>query len=119
MVRVAVDRPAVEYPPGAPSRLQRLDTHRRAIDAHATEHGATVHFVVPEMDSGPIIAQGAVPVLPDDTEETLSGRVLEIEHRIYPLALRLVASGQVKMVDGRCAIEGPLSDAEAAFLPAH
>lgn len=84
-----------------------LDTHRRALESGASEHGATVHFVVPEMDSGPIIAQGTVPVLQGDTEETLSKRVLEIEHRIYPIALRLVASGQARMVDGRCVIDRP------------
>jgi phosphoribosylglycinamide formyltransferase-1 len=96
-----------------------LDTHRRAIEAGVEKHGATVHFVVPEMDSGPIIAQGAIPVLPDDTESTLSKRVLDIEHRIYQIALRLVASGQARMVDGRCEIEGPRDAAEAVFLPAH
>jgi phosphoribosylglycinamide formyltransferase-1 len=57
-------------------------------------HGATVHFVVPEMDSGPIVAQESVPVLEGDTEETLARRVLEVEHRIYPQALRLVAEGR-------------------------
>jgi phosphoribosylglycinamide formyltransferase-1 len=96
-----------------------LDTHRRAIEAGVMQHGATVHFVVPEMDSGPIIARGAVPVLPDDAEATLSKRVLEIEHRIYPVALRLVATGQARMVDGRCLFEGPFDAAEMAFLPAH
>ena len=70
-----------------------LDTHARAIAAGASEHGATVHFVVPEMDSGPIILQGKVPVTPDDTEATLAARVLAVEHRIYPEALRLVAEG--------------------------
>jgi phosphoribosylglycinamide formyltransferase 1 len=70
-----------------------LDTHARAIAAGAREHGATVHFVVPEMDSGPIILQGKVPVAPDDTEATLAARVLAVEHRIYPEALRLVAEG--------------------------
>ena len=63
------------------------------IAAGAREHGATVHFVVPEMDSGPIILQGKVPVAPDDTEATLAARVLAVEHRIYPEALRLVAEG--------------------------
>ena len=96
-----------------------LDTHRRALEAGASEHGATVHFVVPEMDSGPIITQGAVPVRRGDTEEMLSKRVLKIEHRIYPIALRLVASGQARMVDDRCVIEGSVDAAEAAFLPAH
>jgi phosphoribosylglycinamide formyltransferase-1 len=74
-----------------------LHTHRRAIEARVERHGATVHFVVPEMDSGPIIAQDSVPVLAGDTEETLAARVLEVEHRIYPHALRLVAEGQVTL----------------------
>jgi phosphoribosylglycinamide formyltransferase-1 len=73
-----------------------LDTHSRALAAGAKEHGATVHFVVPEMDSGPIIIQAAVPVLSGDTEATLAARVLEAEHRIYPEALRLVAEGRAK-----------------------
>ncbi len=72
-----------------------LHTHRRALEAGATRHGATVHFVAAEMDSGPIILQESVPVLPGDTEETLSRRVLEVEHRIYPQALRRVAEGRV------------------------
>jgi phosphoribosylglycinamide formyltransferase-1 len=91
-----------------------LDTHARALAAGAARHGATVHFVVPEMDSGPIIAQGAVTVLPDDTEAALAARVLEVEHRIYPYALRLVAEGRVEIADGRCLIDGaPASVSEA------
>ncbi len=74
-----------------------LDTHRRAIEAGAARHGATVHFVVPEMDSGPIILQDSVAVRKDDTEETLAARVLAVEHRIYPQALRLVAEGRVTL----------------------
>lgn len=80
-----------------------LDTHARALAAGVRIHGATVHFVVPEMDDGPIIAQGAVAVLPTDSEDDLAARVLGIEHKIYPLALRLVASGQARMVEGRTA----------------
>jgi phosphoribosylglycinamide formyltransferase-1 len=83
-----------------------LDTHARAIAAGATQHGATVHFVVPEMDSGPIIAQAAVPVQSGDTEATLAARVLEVEHRIYPQALKWVAEGRVRIADGRCLIDG-------------
>ena len=83
-----------------------LDTHARAIEAGVKEHGATVHFVVPEMDAGPIIAQGAVPVLPGDTEAALAARVLEVEHRIYPQALRLVAEGRVRVENGRCLVDG-------------
>lgn len=94
-----------------------LDTHQRAIDAGAKVHGATVHFVVPEMDAGPIIVQGAVAVRHDDTEQTLAKRVLAIEHRIYPLALKLVAEGRVKIADGRCLIDGvPVPDA-ASLVP--
>lgn len=83
-----------------------LDTHARALAAGVKEHGATVHFVVPEMDSGPIVAQAAVPVLPGDTEATLAARVLEAEHRIYPQALKLVAEGRVRIAGGRCLIDG-------------
>ena len=91
-----------------------LDTHWRALEAGAKFHGATVHFVVPEMDSGPIIVQGAVSVHPGDSEETLAMRVLKTEHRIYPLAVKLVAEGRVKVVDGRCLIDGvPVPDAES------
>jgi phosphoribosylglycinamide formyltransferase 1 len=72
-----------------------LHTHRRALEAGTKCHGATVHFVAAEMDSGPIILQEGVPVLDGDTEETLSRRVLEAEHRIYPEALRRVAEGRV------------------------
>src|ERR1700719_3254888 len=71
-----------------------LDTHARALEAGVKIHGATVHFVVPEVDSGPIIAQAAVPVLDDDTPDTLAARVLAAELRIYPLALALVAGGK-------------------------
>jgi phosphoribosylglycinamide formyltransferase 1 len=72
-----------------------LHTHRRALAAGVKQHGATVHFVVPETDAGPIIVQESVPVLEGDSEETLAARVLEVEHRIYPHALRLVAEGRV------------------------
>jgi phosphoribosylglycinamide formyltransferase-1 len=95
-----------------------LDTHARALASGAARHGATVHFVVPEMDSGPIIAQGAVAVLPDDTEATLAARVLEVEHRVYPLALRLVAEGRVQIADDRCLIDGvPAATASEAPSP--
>jgi phosphoribosylglycinamide formyltransferase-1 len=76
-------------------QFKGLHTHRRAQAAGATRHGATVHFVAPEMDCGPIVAQQSVPVLADDTKETLSQRVLEVEHRLYPQALRAVAEGRV------------------------
>lgn len=78
-----------------------LDTHQRALDAGMRVHGCSVHFVTAEMDGGPIIAQGVVPVLPDDHAETLAARVLKVEHELYPLALRLVATGKARYEDGR------------------
>src|SRR3989440_8602870 len=72
-----------------------LDPHGQALRAGAEVSGATVHFVVPETDAGPIIAQESVPVLPEDTTESLAARVLEVEHRIYPLALKRVAEGRI------------------------
>ena len=75
-------------------QFKGLHTHRRALEAGVEQHGATVHFVVEETDSGPIIVQQSVPVLQDDTEATLAARVLQAEHRIYPEALRMVAEGR-------------------------
>jgi phosphoribosylglycinamide formyltransferase 1 len=75
-------------------QFKGLHTHRRALEAGVKRHGATVHFVVPEMDSGPIVAQDSVAVREGDTEETLAARVLELEHKIYPRALRAVAEGR-------------------------
>ena len=76
-----------------------LHTHRRAIEAGCKLAGATVHFVTPALDHGPIVAQAAVPVRPDDTPETLAGRVLAVEHVIYPLAVRWFVEGQL-VLDG-------------------
>ncbi|MCW5693399.1 MAG: phosphoribosylglycinamide formyltransferase [Pseudolabrys sp.] len=95
-----------------------LDTHKRALDAGATIHGATVHFVVPEMDAGPIIMQDAVSVRPDDTEAALAARVLTVEHRIYPAALKLVAEDRVRVVDGNCFIDGTRVPDASALTPA-
>jgi formyltetrahydrofolate-dependent phosphoribosylglycinamide formyltransferase len=78
-----------------------LDTHARALDTGMRIHGCTVHFVTPETDAGPIIAQAAVPVLLDDTEATLAARVLKAEHHLYPLALRMVALGMARMEGNR------------------
>lgn len=78
-----------------------LHTHERALAAGVKIHGCTVHFVVPEMDEGPIVAQAAVAVLDSDTPESLGTRVLEQEHLLYPRALRLVASGTVRVEGNR------------------
>ena len=72
-----------------------LDAQGQALSAGVRIAGATVHFVVPEMDAGPIVVQGAVPVLPGDDTAALSRRIQAVEHRIYPLALRLIAEGRV------------------------
>jgi phosphoribosylglycinamide formyltransferase-1 len=78
-----------------------LDTHRRAIAAGAKRHGATVPFVVAEIDAGPVIAKEAIDVRNDDTEAALAERVLEVEHRLYPRALREVAEGRAKLTASR------------------
>jgi phosphoribosylglycinamide formyltransferase-1 len=93
-----------------------LDTHERALTDGVKIHGCTVHFVVPEMDEGPIVAQAAVPVLDDDTPQTLAARVLAQEHIIYPMALRLVASGAVR-VDGNRVIGAPTPHETALIIP--
>ena len=77
-----------------------LHTHRQALEAGVRIHGCTVHFVTPALDSGPIIAQAAVPVAPDDTEETLAARVLAQEHRIYPEVVRWICAGRVGLAPG-------------------
>jgi phosphoribosylglycinamide formyltransferase-1 len=83
-----------------------LDTHARALAAGVAAHGCTVHFVRAAVDNGPIIAQAAVPVLPDDAPDTLAARVLVEEHRLYPHALALVASGRVKVAGEQVMIDG-------------
>jgi phosphoribosylglycinamide formyltransferase-1 len=83
-----------------------LDPQRQALAAGVRFSGCTVHFVRPELDTGPIIAQAVVPVHPDDDEASLSARILEAEHRLYPLAVRLIAEGRTRIVDGRVEIDG-------------
>lgn len=76
-------------------KYRGLNTHARAIEAGDREAGCSVHFVTPELDAGPVIAQARVPIHDDDTPETLAARVLEQEHRIYPEAIRLFAEGKL------------------------
>jgi len=95
-----------------------LHTHRKAIEAGVKLHGCTVHFVTPELDDGPIIVQAAVPVLPDDDEDSLAARVLEQEHKAYPLALKLVAEGRVRL-EGRVAkVAGAADPGNRLLFPA-
>lgn len=77
------------------------NVHARVIAAGEKQSGASVHFVLPELDAGPVIAQNHVPVLAQDTPETLAARVLEAEHRLYPTALRLVCEGKVRLENGQ------------------
>lgn len=89
-----------------------LDTHKRALEAGLRITGCTVHFVRPELDDGPIVAQAAVPIAPDDTEETLTARVLAAEHRLYGMSVRLIAEGKVR-IEG----ERVLLDTDASLMP--
>lgn len=82
-----------------------LDTHARALQSGATEHGATVHFVTDEVDGGPIIAQAVVPVLPDDTVDRLSARVLAEEHRLYPRAIRWFVEGRLHLENNQVVVD--------------
>jgi len=94
-----------------------LHTHRQTLDGGVKIAGCTVHFVVPEMDAGPIIIQAAVPVLPDDDEDALAARVLEQEHRIYPRALRWLAEGRVRIENGQVVIDGAQTPMSAIIAP--
>jgi phosphoribosylglycinamide formyltransferase 1 len=94
-----------------------LDTHARALAAGVRFGGCTVHFVRPAMDEGPIIVQAAVPVLPGDDEARLAARVLAAEHRAYPLAVRLIAAGRVRVADERVEIAGAPSAVPVVLNP--
>jgi phosphoribosylglycinamide formyltransferase-1 len=94
-----------------------LHTHERVIAAGNRFTGCTVHYVRPEMDTGPIIVQAAVPVLPDDDPDRLAERVLAAEHRAYPLALRLVAEGRSRVVGERVEISGTNAPAKTLLNP--
>lgn len=83
-----------------------LHTHRRALEARETEHGATVHFVTEQLDGGPPVIQARVAVLPDDDEAGLAARVQAQEHRIYPLAVRWFCEGRLHCAGGRASLDG-------------
>jgi phosphoribosylglycinamide formyltransferase-1 len=94
-----------------------LHPHRQALEAGVKVSGCTVHFVTAETDSGPIVAQAAVPVLDGDTPETLADRVLAAEHRLYPHALALVASGRARIEGGRVRIDTEAQSGGCLFSP--
>lgn len=93
-----------------------LNTHRRAIEANDAEAGATVHFVTEELDGGPPIVQAAVPIEPGDTPETLAQRILQVEHRIFPLAAQWFAERRLRLQDNRAFLDNePLPDTGHIF----
>ena len=109
------DRMINIHPSLLPS-FRGLDTHARALEAGVKLAGCSVHFVRPDVDTGPIIAQAAVPVLPGDTPDSLAARILEQEHLIYPMALRLLAEGRVRVAGDRAIVDAPaVTDTETAL----
>ncbi|TSA19986.1 MAG: phosphoribosylglycinamide formyltransferase [Betaproteobacteria bacterium] len=94
-----------------------LHTHERALAAGVKLHGCTVHFVTPEVDVGPIVIQAAVPVLDDDTVDSLAARVLAEEHRIFPQAIRWFAEGRVSITAGRVLLRPPTGTPHALISP--
>lgn len=94
-----------------------LDTHARALAAGVKLHGCSVHFVREEVDQGPIIGQAAVPVLPGDDPDSLAARVLAAEHRLYPLCLRLVAEGRVRLEDEIALVDAPAREGSLLMTP--
>lgn len=95
-----------------------LEPQAQALRAGVKISGATVHFVTPETDVGPILMQGAVAVLDDDTAETLAARILKVEHRIYPAALRLLAGGEVRLEGELCKTSASAGSADTLISPA-
>jgi phosphoribosylglycinamide formyltransferase-1 len=92
-------------------KYKGLDTHRRVLEAGEREHGASVHFVTGELDGGPVICQGRVAVRPGDSPQSLAARVLVVEHRIYALAISLIAAGRVQLRGNTILLDGRLLEA--------
>jgi len=103
-----------------PSLLPRhpgLDTHRRALEAHDREHGATVHFVTEVLDAGPAVLQARIAIEPQDDVERLAARVLALEHRIYPLAVRWFCTGRLVLRDARAWLDGAPLATPVCYTP--
>jgi len=109
------DRMVNIHPSLLPS-FKGVSTHERALEQGVRIHGATVHYVRADMDDGPIIGQVAVPVLPGDDADTLSARVLEAEHKLYPACLKLVAEGKARVTAERVKIDKSAAASEHAVL---
>jgi phosphoribosylglycinamide formyltransferase-1 len=111
----AYPRKVVNIHPSLLPAFTGLDTHQRAIDAGVRLHGCTVHFVTPELDHGPIIAQAAVPVLQEDNAESLAARVLEEEHRIYPMAIQWICEAECSISGNTVSLMGAAKDRGLSF----
>lgn len=111
------NRRVINIHPSLLPSFKGLHVHQQAIDAGVRLSGCTVHFVIPDLDSGPIIAQAAVPVLPGDTAETLSARILRQEHRLYPMVVRWFAEGRIAVDGGRATVAGVPPGATLLFSP--
>ncbi|MHA1113361.1 MAG: phosphoribosylglycinamide formyltransferase [Alphaproteobacteria bacterium] len=108
---------AINIHPSLLPAFKGLDVQARAVAAGVRFSGCTVHFLRPAMDDGPIIVQAAVAVRPDDTGESLAARVLDEEHRCYPLAVRLIAEGRARVAEERVVIDGAVAPAATLINP--
>jgi len=97
-------------------KYKGLHTHQRALEAGDTEHGCSVHFVTEELDGGPLVVQAVVPVMADDTPETLGERVHAAEHQIYPLAMHWFAQGRLQLDESGCQLDGQLLPASGQVI---
>ncbi len=97
-------------------KYKGLHTHQRALEAGDTEHGCSVHFVTEELDGGPLVVQAVVPVMADDTPETLAERVHAAEHQIYPLAMHWFAQGRLQLNERGCQLDGQLLPASGQVI---
>lgn len=100
----------VNIHPSLLPKFTGVNTHQRAIDAGETWHGASIHFVIPELDAGPVILQGRLPISPDDTAEQLQQRIHKIEHKLYPLAVKWFSQGRLNVNDGQVLLDGEISE---------
>jgi phosphoribosylglycinamide formyltransferase 1 len=97
---------ALNIHPSLLPKYRGLHTHARVLEAKETEHGASVHFVTPELDGGPVVSQGRLQVRPNDDEKSLTVRVQALEHRIYPESIAWLASGRLRWNDGKVQLDG-------------
>lgn len=112
------DNRIINLHPSLLPKYPGLRTHERVLEHGDREHGASVHFVTAELDAGPVIIQGRVPVEPSDTPDSLRQKVHAVEHRILPTAIRWIAEDRLSIVDGRVLLDGR-AGAEQGLIPAH